>query len=266
MKKSFFFVFPAFLLLLTAAGCREETAGAEEIDVSIEPDIEKAAADLPEEIRELIEKNRDYFFTLLSAFLKGPEDYYVLVDKSHPLPASSYPEDLVPLDEFPFVLNKEGLTLRRTVIPDLLAMVKDARAEGIELPISSTFRSYEYQEGVFRYNVEQLGEEQAKRESAEPGKSQHQLGTTVDFGSITAAFAETAAGRWLKQHAWKYGFSLSYPENFEHRTGYMHESWHYRYIGRTGTRLEAEFFLGIQQYMLEFIHRIKENGAPVSGR
>ena len=279
---------PAVLLfLLPLAACRENSVEAGESNETVknkeqennqehapsaaqdpvfsDPVLLQALTDLPDEIRRQIEERPAYFIQLVTTFLKGPEDYYILVDKSHPLPASYYPDDLVQLDEHPFVLNKQGLTLRRGVVPDLLAMAESARAEGISLPISSTFRSYEYQEKVFQYNVEQLGEQQAKRESAEPGKSQHQLGTTIDFGSITPAFADTEAGKWLEEYAGEYGFSLSYPEGFEDITGYMHESWHYRYIGRTGTRLEREFFSGIQQYMLEFIHEIRENGTSFSG-
>ena len=279
---------PAVLLfLLPLAACRENSVEAGESNETVknkeqenneeqaassaqdpvfsDPVLLQALTDLPDEIRRQIEERPAYFIQLVTTFLKGPEDYYILVDKSHPLPASYYPDDLVQLDKHPFVLNKQGLTLRRGVVPDLLAMAESARAEGISLPISSTFRSYEYQEKVFQYNVEQLGEQQAKRESAEPGKSQHQLGTTIDFGSITPAFADTEAGKWLEEYAGEYGFSLSYPEGFEDITGYMHESWHYRYIGRTGTRLEREFFSGIQQYMLEFIHEIRENGTSFSG-
>jgi hypothetical protein len=35
----------------------------------------------------------------------------------------------------------------------------------------------------------------------------------------------------------------------------MFEIWHYRYITATGTRLEGEFFGGIQQYLTEFLLR-----------
>lgn len=287
MIKSCIWTLTALLCLLPLTACREETLQAGESNEAVknkkhenteeeaaasaqdpvfsDPVMLQALTDLPEDIRQRIEERPDYFLQLVETFLNGPENYYILVDKTHSLPASYYPDDLVQLDEYPFVLNKGGLTLRRGVIPDLLAMAEAARAEGISLPISSTFRSYEYQEKVFQYNVEQLGEKQAKRESAEPGKSQHQLGTTLDFGSITPAFADTEAGKWLEEYAWEYGFSLSYPEGFEDITGYMHESWHYRYIGRTGTRLEREFFSGIQQYMLEFIHEIRENGTSFSG-
>jgi D-alanyl-D-alanine carboxypeptidase len=100
--------------------------------------------------------------------------------------------------------------------------------------------------------VKAYGKEQADRESAQPGKSQHQLGLTIDFGSITDEFAYTPEGKWLRENSWKYGFSLSYPEDMEWLTGYRHECWHFRYITPLGTKMEKEFFNGIQQYMLQY--------------
>ena len=142
-------------------------------------------------------------------------------------------------------------------MPDVLAMTEAARIDGIELVYSSTYRSYEYQKTVYDRHVRTYGREQADRESARPGMSQHQLGTTIDFGSITDAFGDTAAGKWLVSNARRFGFSLSYPEGGEELTGYRHEIWHYRYLSRVGTLMEREFFASIQQHMLEFFHEYR---------
>ena len=146
------------------------------------------------------------------------------------------------------------MLLRRVIMPDVLAMNEAAAFEEIDLLFSSAFRSYDYQREVYERNVKQLGKEQADRESAQPGKSQHQLGTTIDFGSITDEYAITAPGIWLKNNAWQFGFSLSYPEGYEWLTGYRYEGWHYRYITRAGTELEGSFFNSVQQYFLTFLH------------
>jgi D-alanyl-D-alanine carboxypeptidase len=45
-------------------------------------------------------------------------------------------------------------------------------------------------------------------------------------------FAETAEGTWLRDHAHRFGFALSYPADGEALTGYVFEPWHFRYIGR----------------------------------
>lgn len=194
------------------------------------------------------------FLELASQMLSGPPELLWLVDKANPLPEGYEPEDLVSLEEYAdrLSLNREGLSLRRLIMEDLLAMVDAAGEEGIELLISSSYRSYEYQAWLFEYWVGELGLEEAERSSARPGTSEHQLGTTIDFGTITAAFADTAAGRWLQRRSGEFGFSLSYPDGYEEITGYKYEPWHFRYIGVSATAMQEAYFGGIQQRMLEF--------------
>ena len=65
--------------------------------------------------------------------------------------------------------------------------------------------------------------------------------------------AETRASRWLVANAARFGFSLSYPKGLDAVTGYKWESWHYRYIGAAACALQAEYFGGIQQYLMLFL-------------
>ncbi|NBF41058.1 MAG: D-alanyl-D-alanine carboxypeptidase family protein [Spirochaetes bacterium] len=217
-------------------------------------ELEALTANAPRAARAAVAEKPQYFLELAAQLLALPSVQLRLVDKDHALPADAVPDDLVVLDRYADVLtlNRSGLSLRAALIPDLLAMVEAARQDGILLPISSTYRSYEYQAGLFERHVENLGEEQAARVSARPGTSQHQLGTALDFGSITLEFADTAAGEWLAAHARDYGFSMSYPDGYEELTGYSYEPWHFRWIGRTATGMETAFFDGLQQHMLEF--------------
>ncbi len=100
------------------------------------------------------------------------------------------------------------------------------------------------------------GEAEAKRVSAEPGRSQHQLGTAVDFGSIDDDFAGTAEFAWLSAHAAEHGFSLSYPEGLEALTGYRHESWHWRWLGRAAMAMQRDYFGDVQQNLIVFLSRL----------
>lgn len=36
----------------------------------------------------------------------------------------------------------------------------------------------------------------------------------------------------MLKNCYKYGFILRYPKDKERQTGYMFESWHYRYVGK----------------------------------
>jgi zinc D-Ala-D-Ala carboxypeptidase len=216
--------------------------------------LEGMLTEYPEEIRYRATDRPEYFLELMKTLLRLPEETLVLVDKEHGLDSEYEPSELVSLDDYPVTVSRTGLSLRASILPDLLAMTEAARQDGVELVSSSTYRSYFYQAGVYARNVEQLGQAAADRESAKPGHSQHQLGTCIDFGSITDAFAATPAGRWLAEHADEYGFSLSYPDGYEELTGYRYESWHFRHIGRIACIAQNEFFGGIQQYLLTFLH------------
>ena len=182
----------------------------------------------------------------------------LLVDKKHYLANTFVPEDLVDLTKNPdYAINRTDLSLRVCVEEALRKMAVAAKAEGITLLVSSTFRTYDYQKRLYERNVREMGKEAADRESAMPGSSQHQTGTAIDFGSITDAFAEDEPGIWLAENANKYGFSLSYPQGYEPVTGYRWECWHYRYIGQSAVFMQEKWFNNVQQYMLDFIHFYK---------
>jgi D-alanyl-D-alanine carboxypeptidase len=186
--------------------------------------------------------------------MKKDPDLLRRVDKKVALPADFVPSDLVSLDgAFPYVVSKKGMQLRAPARAALVHMAEAAREEGKTLVVSSAYRSYDYQVTVFARNVQEMGKIEAERVSAPPGMSQHQLGTAIDFGSITDEFGDTAAGRWLSANAGKFGFSLSFPRGREAITGYRWESWHYRYISPQAAALQERFFLGVQQYLIEFL-------------
>ena len=254
-----------FTLLLSACGNRQPPV-VETVPPPLPPvhpgfsltseDLQEVITDLPEEIRSNIMERPQYFLELMKKLLDIPEDLLVLVNKENGLGADENPDDLADLDEYSasLTLSRRGHRLRKVLLPALIAMSEAARQEGLDLMISSAYRSYNYQKGLYERYVEQDGQEEADRYSARPGTSQHQLGTAMDFGSIDESFAASPEGIWVKKNARTYGFSLSYPQGKEELTGYMWESWHFRYITPAATEMEAEFFEGIQEYLLRFLH------------
>ena len=138
-------------------------------------------------------------------------------------------------------------------------MAAAAKNEGFELVAFSGFRSYEYQQSLYDRYVSRDGKDAADRYSARPGYSEHQSGLAFDIGEkgnedlwLTDAFGESAAGKWLVNNAHKYGFILRYPKGKEDITGYMYESWHFRYLeGDTATKVykagvTLEEYLGLE--------------------
>lgn len=117
-------------------------------------------------------------------------------------------------------------------------MAAAASLENIHLTAFSTYRSFDYQTGLYERYVQRDGVEEADRYSARPGYSEHQTGLAFDIGEVnreqdwaSSSFGETEAGKWLAEHAHLYGFVMRYPAGKESITGYMHESWHFRYVG-----------------------------------
>lgn len=129
--------------------------------------------------------------------------------------------------------------VRKTTYSDLTALRDAARSAGRPLVIVSAYRSYAQQVLTFDYWVGIGGYAQALRTSARPGHSEHQLGTTIDFGDGSAApweyddWAATPTGAWLAQHAAEFGFVMSYPKGKSAVTCYDYEPWHYRWVGRS---------------------------------
>ncbi|MCP2036028.1 D-alanyl-D-alanine carboxypeptidase [Planomicrobium sp. HSC-17F08] len=145
----------------------------------------------------------------------------LLANKQHPLPATYAPGEV-----------KEA----RSAFESMRA---DALKAGIDLTAFSTYRGFDRQKELYAGYVAKDGQQAADRYSARPGYSEHQTGLAFDIGEsgqeqhwASSSFGDTKGGKWLKDNAHNYGFILRYPKGAENITGYMHESWHYRYVGK----------------------------------
>ena len=145
------------------------------------------------------------------------------------------------------------MKLEKVTFEALKKMLDASAKEGLSLMVSSAYRDYKYQVGLYNYYISKYGKEKTDTFSAPPGASQHQLGTVIDFNDVENTFAGTREEKWLSENAWKYGFSLSFPKGYEDVTGYSWESWHFRYVTRSGAEFQKKYFDNIQHYMLLFL-------------
>jgi D-alanyl-D-alanine carboxypeptidase len=106
-----------------------------------------------------------------------------------------------------------------------------AAADDVTLMPLSAFRSVVRQTTIIRRKLAR-GQSIADilRVSAVPGCSEHHTGRALDLGApahlkLEASFARTREFRWLKRHAGRFGFHLSYPRN--NRQGIAYEPWHW---------------------------------------
>ncbi|WP_407400415.1 M15 family metallopeptidase [Treponema sp.] len=209
----------------------------------------------------LIKDNQVDFFSDLSVILEEEKTFrsddkslFFLIDKKHKAESSYVPKDLIELKANDlFNLNKKNMFIRPEAYEALKKMALASKNDGITLLVSSVYRSYQYQDNLFNYWVSVDGLEEAERESARPGTSQHQLATAIDFGSISDDFDNTEMGQWVYKNAADYGWSLSFPKGYEDVTGYRWECWHFRYVGVNACRFQKKWFGDVQQFMLEFI-------------
>lgn len=137
-------------------------------------------------------------------------------------------------------------------------MKKAAKKDGLEINVRSGYRSYDTQFQLYNNYVARDGKKAADRYSSVPGFSEHQTGLALDISngsyqkSIGEWFDKTPQAKWLYENAYKYGFILRYPKGKENITGYMYESWHYRYVGKEHSKnfkmndLTLEEYLGLK--------------------
>ena len=182
--------------------------------------------------------------------LESLDSINIVVNKTHDLPSDYEPEDLI----LPEVSTTKKLYIREVIHEDLKKMFNDAEESGINLSITSGYRSYSYQKTLFNNYAAKDGIEAASRYSARPGQSEHQTGLALDLASqsgkctLSTCFKDTDEGKWLNENAWKYGFILRYPEGKEEITGYMFEPWHFRYVGKKEAKKIQDSGLTIEEY------------------
>ena len=183
------------------------------------------------------------------------DNLLVLVDKVHGLPQNYAPPDRVHLADYSIPITQTATSGRLIMVNDLQRLFADSTSAGIDLKVVSAYRSYDLQASVYASYAQQYGANEANAFSAQPGHSQHQLGTAIDFGTqelgydLSQSFASTKAGQWLQANAYKYGFYLAYPEAQGSMTGYEFEPWHFRYIGVQNALNLKMSGLGMQAYL-----------------
>lgn len=124
-----------------------------------------------------------------------------------------------------------GTALTKETTSAFNLMKQAAAQDGIDIYISSGFRSYSTQKSLYASHVSRKGQERADLVSARAGHSEHQTGLAFDVNTIDSSFAGTKEALWLEDNCYKYGFILRYPEGKTDETGYAFEPWHFRYVG-----------------------------------
>jgi len=185
---------------------------------------------------------------------------WVVVNKGRVLPDSYVPSELVvPKMQLRYSAALPDMHVRADTAAALGQMFDAALQSGLNLMLTSGYRSYSSQVAVYGNYVKQSGVAQADTFSARPGHSEHQTGLAADLEpydqkcELDQCFGDTPEGKWLAANCYKFGFVIRYPKDGQALTGYVYEPWHVRYVGKdladqlykSGSTLEQFFGLPV---------------------
>lgn len=193
--------------------------------------------------------------SLKNAFLaRNREELLTLVNPWHEL-AETYEPRLTEIGD--------GMLFDERAAGALKHMLEDAKADGIVAVPISGYRTREYQQGLFDDKVLRVrangfeGEEaleEAAKEVAVPGTSEHELGLAMDILDVNNPNLDWSqewapAQRWLMEHCEDYGFILRFPNGTTEKTGIIYEPWHYRYVGLSAAKKIMASGLTLEEYL-----------------
>jgi D-alanyl-D-alanine carboxypeptidase len=174
-----------------------------------------------------------------------------LLDTRYRVPKSYVPPELVDTQTAGF---EKGFLVRSLVVTDLGDLRRAAEDAGHPIDIAAAYRSFDQQASLFQRRADAQGSASASQDTARPGHSEHQLGTTVDFKTrgeldVDARWGDTPTGTWMADNAYRFGFVLSYPKGASAITCYAYEPWHFRYFGRALAAQIHDSGLTVREYL-----------------
>ena len=203
--------------------------------------------------------------TALSADQAPPTDFLVLVNRSHKLSKTDVPTDLV---EIASILPSDvvkvkytGTKANRTAVEALGKMLSAAISEGVSnFQISSAYRTYSEQQKLVDNSVAKYQKNNPRwsrdrclsatyQTVAPAGSSEHQTGLAFDITVPGVSFTGTEQQKWLHQHCAEYGFIVRFTAEKQKLTGFVAESWHFRYVGVEAAKMITQNNWCLEEYI-----------------
>lgn len=211
----------------------------------------------------------------------------LVVDEAHPLPDGYPGVDAVSVQ----VHSRGEVTCRDAsavlaveALDALEALYAAAQADRvIQLTVFSGARSREQQRSLMTETFALLCRElpaeaalaQARGAVASPDCSEHQTGYAVDVRVCPVwngwpeegPLEQSTAGRWLCEHAWRFGFIRRWPE--AEPDGLSCRAYHFRYVGRAHAAIMHALGCTLEEY-LQLLHTTgaltlyNENNVPAA--
>ena len=201
-----------------------------------------------EQVIKNVNMNLDLQFYKDTFKTKNLNTTIILVNKYYYVDKNYVPNNLENID---IKYSLKGMKLTKVAREAFEELAKDAKKENLNIIAMSTYRSYEYQEKIYNDYVKKDGKEAADKYSGRPGHSEHQTGLAIDVYNEKESytnFEKTDEFKWMQEHAHEYGFILRFPKEKENETGYIYESWHYRYVGKKAAKYIKEHNISLEEY------------------
>lgn len=209
--------------------------------------------ELEEVIRTInINRDKEFYTDIKETNVELKE--LMLVNKYNKLPDTYEPENITNIS---LTYSYSGNKTSQEALEYYKKMHEAAKQEGINLVISSAYRSYQEQQETYD-EYEKIKGDGIENYAARPGHSEHQTGLAFDIltlGVTTTKFDQTKEFEWLKENSYKYGFILRYPKGKEDITGYDYESWHYRYVGEQAAKIIHDEDLTFEEYYAYYVEK-----------
>ncbi len=183
----------------------------------------------------------------------------VLVNKQHPIP-----------EDYTFTLGTimGSMQCDERILPDLVDLLKDAKAAGLNMNVASPYRPSNRQVYLFDRKIDQYMKNgysymNAYKLSSQavtvPGASEHQIGLAIDFNSpahpyLDEAFGDTPEGTWLREHCAEYGFVIRYLKGKEYITSIEYEPWHLRYVGKEAASIMMAEEICLEEFWEKYVN------------
>ena len=185
-------------------------------------------------------------------------NYLILVNTTHKMPEDYI--DSVELVEMRGC-DDEIFRVEKQAAEQFCRLQKASEQAGIEILLSSAYRSVGRQQEIKDEFLAEYGEDYVRRYVAVPGYSEHHTGLALDF-------VARINGKWLIENEEiidraqelqpvydllpGFGFILRYLKGKEEITGYPAEPWHIRYVGDPAVAAEImERGITLEEYLGE---------------
>lgn len=182
------------------------------------------------------------------------DELLTLVNYKNKVP-DNWQVNLVPLNDRQSIDQRAYQTLQE--------MLDNAKKEGMNIIVCSSYRTYDKQKQLFVNKVSEYlkkgysyneAQDAASMWVAKPNTSEHQLGLAVDLVSrdnqrLDKSQEKTEEQRWLMENCQRYGFILRYPSDKSNLTGVNYEPWHYRYVGKEHAKKITRQGICLEEYL-----------------